>query len=54
MKTSNTLIWLVSLIVALALFAAGIVLFYRDRDSPFTFTTLRGETVQIWGQGLNH
>ncbi len=51
MKTSKTLIWLSSLIVVLAFIAAAIGLLYPSNGSLFTFTTLRGETVQIWGQG---
>jgi hypothetical protein len=51
MKQQSALSWLVPLIVLLALFAAGIGLFYRSEGSPFSFTTVRGETVQIWGQG---
>jgi hypothetical protein len=51
MKQQPALNWLVPLIVVLALFAAGIGLFYPNEGSPFTFTAVRGETVQIWGQG---
>ena len=52
MKISNTLTWLVALIVALALVAAGAGLFWQDGGMPFLFTTLHGETVQIYRQGL--
>ncbi len=52
MKISNALIWLSCLIAVLALFAAGVGLFYQDGDTPFSFTTLRGGTVQVYGQGL--
>lgn len=51
MKQQSALNWLVPVIVLLALFAAGIGLFYPNTGSPFTFTAVRGETVQIWGQG---
>jgi hypothetical protein len=51
MKNQSALNWLVPLIVVLALFAAGVGLFYPDVGSPFTFTAVRGEIVQIWGQG---
>jgi hypothetical protein len=51
MKQQSALNWLVPLIVVLALFAAGIGLFYPNEGSPFSFTAVRGETVQIWGQG---
>ena len=52
MKISNTLTWLVALIVALALVAASAGLFWQDGGKPFLFTTLPGETVQIYRQGL--
>jgi hypothetical protein len=51
MKQQPALTWLVPLIVLLALFAASIGLFYPNEGSPFSFTAVRGETVQIWGQG---
>ncbi len=52
MKISTTMLALAGLIALLALFAAGIGLFYQAGGKPFAFTTLRGETVQIYGQGL--
>jgi len=52
MKSSNAVIRLSALIAVLALVAAGIGLFWLDGGSPFAFTTLRGETVQMYGQGL--
>jgi hypothetical protein len=52
MKISNTLTWLSSLIVILALIAASAGLFYQDGGSSFSFTTVRGETVQIYGLGI--
>lgn len=51
MKQQPILYWLVPLIAVLALFAAGIGLFYADTGSSFSFMTVRGEPVQIWGQG---
>jgi hypothetical protein len=51
MKQQYALYWLVPLIVVLALVAASVGLFYPDGGSSFAFTTVRGETVQIWGQG---
>ena len=51
MKQQPALSWLVPLIAVLALLAAGIGLFYPNYGSPFTFTAVRGEAVQIWGQG---
>src|SRR5919202_231403 len=52
MKTSKTLIWLSALIAVLALIAAGVGLFWRYGGSPFTFTNLHGQTVQMYGQGV--
>jgi hypothetical protein len=52
MKTSNLVVWLSSLIVVLATVAASIGLFWQAGGSSFAFTTLHGNTVQIYGQGL--
>jgi hypothetical protein len=52
MKTSNLVVWLSSLIVVLAIVAASIGLFWQDGGSSFAFTTLHGNQVQIYGQGL--
>lgn len=52
MKPSRTVTWLSSLTAALALVAAGIGLFSQSGGSPFSFPTLHGLTVQIYGQGL--
>lgn len=52
MKSSRIVICLTWLIAALALVAAGIGLFYQDGGSSFSFTTLHGQSVQIYGQGL--
>jgi hypothetical protein len=52
MKPSNAVVWLSSLIAVLALVAASVGLFWQDAGSPFSFTTLRGETVQMYGHGL--
>ena len=52
MRTSNTIVWLSSLICLLALVAAGAGLFWPDGGSPFSFTAIRGEIVQIYGRGL--
>jgi hypothetical protein len=51
MKQHSALTWLVPLIAVLALLAAGIGLFTANEGSQFSFTAVRGETVQIWGQG---
>ena len=54
MKNQSLLNWLVPLIIVLALAAAGVGLFWQGGGSSFPFTTVRGETVQIYGQGLYH
>jgi hypothetical protein len=52
MKTLNLVIWLSSLIIVLALVVTSIGLFWQDEGDPFSFTTLRGDTVSIDGTGL--
>lgn len=52
MKISNTLTWLVVLIAILAVIATSIGLFSQDNGQIFTVTSLRGQTVQLYGQGL--
>ena len=52
MKTSKTLLWLCVLIAVLAAAAAIAGLFWRDGGAPFTFTSLRGQEVQLFGQGI--
>ena len=52
MKQQPALNWLVPLIAILALLAAGFGLLTPADGSSFTFTTARGETVEVWGQGL--
>jgi hypothetical protein len=49
---SKFVIWLALPVVVLALIAAGVGLLYQDNGSAYTFTTLRGQSVQIYGQGL--
>ncbi len=52
MKISKNLIRLCWLIALLALIYAGLGLFWQTAGSPATFTTLRGESVEIAGNGL--
>lgn len=52
MRVSGSVIWLSFLVAALALVAAGSGLFWQDGGEALTFTTLRGETVEIYGRGL--
>jgi hypothetical protein len=54
MNYSKAVIWLSALIAVLALVAAGIGLFWQNGGSTFSFTTLHGQTVQVYGQGLYH
>src|SRR6266478_3763602 len=53
MNYSKAVVWLSALIAVLAL-AAGVGLFYQNGGSSFSFTTLHGQTVQLYGQGLYH
>lgn len=52
MKISNALVWLVALIVVLSVIASGVGLSYQDSGAPFSYTNPRGETMQLYGQGL--
>ncbi len=52
MKQHAALNWLVPLIMILALTAALAGLLAQGGDGPFSFTTLRGQTAQIYGVGL--
>jgi hypothetical protein len=52
MKSSKTLVILSVLVAVLASIAAAGGLFWQDEGEPFTFTTLHGQTVEIYGQGL--
>ncbi len=52
MQPSKTVVWLSALIVVLTLGAAGTGLFWHPPGETFTFTTLRGETAEIYGRGL--
>jgi hypothetical protein len=52
MKISNTLTILSLLVAVLAAVYAGIGLFSTGGEGSFEFTTLHGETVEIYGQGI--
>lgn len=52
MRRSRTLVGLALLIAVLAAVAAGIGLFWQTEGTPEIFTTLRGETVTLYGRGL--
>src|SRR5687768_16199923 len=52
MKNQHALNWLVPLLAVLTLISAGAGLFWQNEGSPYRFTTLYGENVEIYGQGL--
>jgi hypothetical protein len=52
MKLNNISIRLATIIVPLALLAAGAGVFWQGAGEPYPFETLRGETVMIRGHGL--
>lgn len=54
MKQQNALNWLVPLLGILSLLAFGTGFFSQTAGQPFTFTTLHGQTVEMYGQGLYH
>ncbi len=52
-QPSKMLTLLVVLILLLAIIAAGVGVFYQGAgDGPFDFTTVRGETVTVYGRGI--
>lgn len=52
MRVSKILVGLAWLIVLLALVAAATGLIYQGEGNSFSFTTVRGDTAEIYGQGL--
>ena len=52
MKNQSALNWLVPLIAVVAFIVAAAGLFWQSEGNPYTFSTLYGETAQIYGQGL--
>ncbi len=52
MRYQKQLAWLIPLIFVLALFAAGMGLFYQTPGAPYEFTSHRGEMVTINGRGI--
>jgi hypothetical protein len=48
----KSLTWLVPLVALLALITSSAGLFLPGGDGPFTFTTLRGHEVEMFGHGL--
>ena len=54
MRHSRPLLLLASLVALLAAAAAATGLFWNDGGSPFSFTTVHGQTIEIYGRGLYH
>src|SRR5512135_695640 len=54
MKQRSALYGLVPLVAVLALVTSGAGLFWQQGGNPYSFSTLYGQTVQIYGQGLYH
>lgn len=52
MKKQSDLNWLIPLIAVLALIIAGVGLLSQGGDGPFPFTTVYGDNVEIYGQGI--
>jgi len=52
MKISKALIFFSIAVALLASIYASVGLFWQDDGTPFTFTTLHGETVEMYGQGI--
>src|SRR5688572_8160496 len=52
MKPNSIVIRLATIIVPLAILAAGAGVFWQGTGEPYPFETLRGETVLIRGHGL--
>jgi hypothetical protein len=54
MKNQPALNLLIPFLAILVLVSAGAGLFYQTDGNPYTFNTLYGETVEIYGQGIYH
>jgi hypothetical protein len=52
MKKSSPLTFLTLLVAILAAAYAGIGLFSKGGPGPFEFTSIHGQTVEIYGQGI--
>lgn len=52
MKRNPALDWLIPLIAILAVVIAGVGLFSQGGDGSFSFSTVYGDTVEIYGQGI--
>jgi hypothetical protein len=54
MKKQTALYWLIPLITILVVISASTGLFWQDGGSSYSFTTLYGESVAIYGRGIYH
>lgn len=54
MKTSSALVYLSAVVALTAAVYAGVGLFSQGGSGPFTFTTLHGDTVEMYGRGIYH
>jgi hypothetical protein len=52
MKHNSALNWLVPLTAVLALISAAAGLFWQDGGAAFSFTSVHGQTVAMFGEGL--
>jgi hypothetical protein len=52
MKQQSSLNWLIPLIVPLAIITASIGLFQQGGSGSYIFTNVRGQTVEMYGQGI--
>jgi len=52
MERRSALTWLVPLIAVLSIILAGAGLFLQGGEGPFIFTTVYGDSVEVYGQGL--
>jgi hypothetical protein len=50
----RSVIWLSGMMALLALVASAIGLFWQPGASPVSFTTVHGQTVQLFGSGIYH
>src|SRR5512134_3946427 len=52
MKQQSALNWLVPLLALLAIVIASVGIFSRSGEGPHPFTTVYGDTVEIYGRGI--
>lgn len=52
MKQQSALNWLIPLIAILAVIITSVGLFSQGGDGPFPFTTIHGNRVEMYGEGL--